>query len=213
LPVIPNRDFAWAERLCHDVETVKQTQVEFIASAFTERDFPQAVIPEVAVAGRSNVGKSSLINRLVGVRGLARTSSTPGKTRSINFYRCNGSFFLVDLPGFGFAKGKSGSREWTRLVEQYFDGRSAVVLVVHLVDARMPPTKLDVQLAEWLGPVGIPRLVVATKADKLSGNQRTVQLRAISGVFPETPVIFSSAVTGMGCKEIWNRVVEATQDH
>ena len=165
------------------------------------------------MAGRSNVGKSSLINKLVGVRGLARTSSTPGKTRSINFYRCNGSFFLVDLPGFGFAKGKSGSREWTRLVEQYFDGRSAVVLVVHLVDARMPPTKLDVQLAEWLGPGGIPRLVVATKADKLSGNQRTVQLRAISGVFPETPVIFSSVVTGMGCKEIWNRVVEATQDH
>jgi GTP-binding protein len=192
---------------------VKQTQVEFIASAFSPRDFPDAEIPEIVMAGRSNVGKSSLINRLVGIKGLARISSTPGKTRSINFYRCQGAFFLVDLPGFGFAKGKSGSREWKKLVESYFDNRPVVALVVHLVDARMPPTDLDLQFAEWLEHLGIPRLVVATKADKLSGNQRAVQSRAIREVFPGTPVIFSSTVTGIGCKEIWSRVVEATQNH
>ncbi len=163
------------------------------------------------MAGRSNVGKSSLINRLAGVKGLARTSATPGKTRSINFYRCNGSFVLVDLPGFGFAHGKDGSREWKKLVEQYFENRPAVALVIHLVDARMPPTDLDVQFAEWLAHLGVPRLITATKADKLSGNQRAMELRSICEVFPEMPVIFSSAVTGLGCKEIWNRVVETTQ--
>ena len=192
---------------------MKQTPVEFVVSAFSQRDFPRVAMPEVVVAGRSNVGKSSLINRLVGVKGLARTSSTPGKTRSVNFYRCGGSFFLVDLPGFGFAKGKSATREWKQLVERYFERGSAVALVIHLVDARMPPTALDIQFAEWLEHLKIPRLVAATKADKLSGNQRAAAGRAISEVFPEVPVVFSSAVTGIGCKEIWNRVVEATQEH
>ncbi len=164
------------------------------------------------MAGRSNVGKSSLINRRVGVKGLARTSAAPGKTRSINFYRCNDAFFLVDLPGFGFAHGQAGSREWKRLVEQYFSSRPAVALVIHLIDARRPPTDLDVQFAEWLAHLGVPRLITATKADKLSGNQRAVELRAISEEFPEVPVIFSSVVTGIGCKEIWSRVVDATQN-
>jgi GTP-binding protein len=189
---------------------MKNTQVEFITSAFSQRDFPPVGIPEIALAGRSNVGKSSLMNKLVGAKCLARTSSTPGKTRSVNFYRCSGSFFLVDLPGFGYAEGKHGSREWKSLVERYFERRPAVALVIHLVDARMPPTPLDVQFAEWLEQLEFPRLVVATKADKLSGNQRAVQLRSICEVFAGVPVIFSSAVTGTGCKEIWNRVVEAT---
>ena len=190
---------------------VKPTQVEFISSVFAPRELPRAEIPEVVLAGRSNVGKSSLINRLVGVKGLARISATPGKTRSINFYRCNGSFYLVDLPGFGYAKGQGGSRAWKKLVEQYFSSRPAVALVIHIVDARMPPTALDTQFAEWLQQLAIPSLIVATKADKLSGNKRAAELHAISEVFPEVPVIFSSAVTGIGIKEIWSRVAEATQ--
>jgi GTP-binding protein len=190
---------------------MRNTQVEFIASAFSQRDFPPVGIPEIALAGRSNVGKSSLINKLVGAKHLARTSATPGKTRSVNFYRCGGSFFLVDLPGFGYAKGKHGGRDWKALVEQYFERRTAIALVIHFLDARMPPTSLDVQFAEWLERLEFPRLVVATKADKLSGNQRASQLRSIREVFAEVPVVFSSAVTGIGCKEIWNRVVEATQ--
>jgi len=192
---------------------VKQIEVEFVASAFSHRDFPGPSIPEVVVAGRSNVGKSSLINRLVGVKGVARTSGTPGKTRSINFYRCNRTFYLVDLPGFGFAKGKSASREWKGLIELYFQRGAAVALVIHLVDARMPPTDLDIRFAAWLQYLNLPRLVVATKADKISGNQRAVEKRAIEEVFPEVPVIFSSAFTGVGCREIWNRVVETTQNH
>ncbi len=194
-------------------EVVRKNRVEFVASAFSERDFPRAELPEIVLAGRSNVGKSSLINRLTGTKGLARTSATPGKTRSINFYRCDGSFFLVDLPGFGFAHGRDGSREWKKLVEQYFLERPSVALVIHLVDARMPPTDLDVRFADWLAHLGVPRLVTATKSDKLSGNQKAAELRSINEVFPEVPVIFSSAVTGAGCKEIWNRVVEATHIH
>jgi GTP-binding protein len=196
----------------HD-KIVKPTPVEFVASVFTPRDFPPAGMPEIVMAGRSNVGKSSLINRLVGIKGLARTSAMPGKTRSVNFFRCRDSFYLVDLPGFGYAKGKSGSREWKSLVESYFGQRRTIALVLHLVDARMPPTHLDVQFAAWLQSLKLGRLVVATKADKLSGNERVAGKRAIHGVFPGTPVIFSSAVTGIGCKEIWNRVAEAAHDH
>jgi GTP-binding protein len=164
----------------------------------------------VVLAGRSNVGKSSLINRLLGVKGLARTSAAPGKTRSINFFRYRGSFYLVDLPGFGFARG-TGPGQWRKLAETYFEGRASVALVIQLVDARMPPTPLDIQFAEWAAYLGIPRLVAATKADKLSGNERTMQQRRISEAFPGVPVILSSSATGMGCKEIWKRVAEATQ--
>ncbi|HYK87196.1 MAG TPA: ribosome biogenesis GTP-binding protein YihA/YsxC [Acidobacteriota bacterium] len=182
---------------------------EFVVSAFSERDFPREGIPEVVIAGRSNVGKSSLINQLAGNRSLARTSSTPGKTQSINFYRFEQAFFLVDLPGFGYAKaGRAVSRMWKQLIEQYFRDRSTISLVFQLVDARLRPTALDLELAEWLDYRNIPRVVVATKSDKLSGNDRVVQSRVISNTLGGEPAIMSSAVTGAGCMEIWRRVTE-----
>ncbi len=185
---------------------------EFVISAFSERDFPREGIPEVVLAGRSNVGKSSLINRLAGNRSLARISSTPGKTQSINFYRFEKDFFLVDLPGFGYAKaGRVASRKWKRLSEQYFRDRPAILLVIQLVDARIPPTALDLELAEWLDHLNIPRLIVATKSDKLSGNQKAAQSQAISSTFGGGPVILSSAVTGVGCTEVWKRVTETVR--
>ncbi len=188
------------------------TSAEFVVSAFSECDFPREGIPEVVFAGRSNVGKSSLINRLAGIRSLARTSSVPGKTQSINFYRLDKSFLLVDLPGFGYAKaGKAASRKWKRLVEQYFRDRPSIALTIQLVDARMLPTKLDVELANWLEHLNIPRIVVATKADKLSGNQKAVQPRMIAGVLGGGQVFLSSAMTGEGCKEIWRVVTQATR--
>ena len=187
-------------------------QGEFIACAVTERNFPREGIPEIVLAGRSNVGKSSLINQLAGKKGLARTSSTPGKTQSINFYRFGGAFHLVDLPGFGYAKaGMAASRSWSRLIEQYFRVRSTIRLVVHLVDARLGPTVLDLELEGWLNELKMPRLIVAAKADKLSGNEKAVQQRVISAAFHGEPVIMASAVTGIGCKELWNRVVEAAR--
>ncbi len=187
---------------------------EFVISAFSERDFPREGIPEVVIAGRSNVGKSSLINRLAGNKSLARTSATPGKTQSINFYRFEGVFFLVDLPGFGYAKaGKAESRKWKRLIEQYFRDRPTILLVIQLVDARMSPTLLDLDLAEWLDHLNIPRMIVATKADKLSGNEKAPQSRVISNALGGKPVILSSAVTGTGCTEIWKRVTETVRKH
>lgn len=157
------------------------------------------------------MGKSSLINRLVGQKKLARTSATPGKTQSINFYRLNGAFFFVDLPGYGYAKAsKESSRKWRRLVEQYIRNRPNIVMVIQLVDSRIPPTHLDLELAEWLDTLHLPRMIVATKVDKLSGNEKTVQLRTLSSAFGGAPVALASALTGIGCKEIWKRVEETT---
>ncbi len=184
---------------------------EFVISAVSEHDFPQEGIPEVVFAGRSNVGKSSLINRLAGDEKLARISSTPGKTRSVSFYRLNRSFFFVDLPGFGYAKaGKTAVRQWKKLIEQYFCNRSEIVLAIQLVDSRMPPAHSDLQLSEWLDGLKIPRMLVATKSDKLSNSQKGSQLRIISDSFGGQSVVLSSAKTGAGCKEIWKRVLEAT---
>ena len=186
-------------------------QTEFIISAASKRDFPQKGIPEIVFAGRSNVGKSSLINRLAGNEKLARTSSTPGKTQTINFYRIDDTFYFVDLPGFGYAKtGKSAVRRWKALIEQYFINRSAIVLAIQLVDSRIPPTNLDVRLFEYLEGLKIPHMLVATKADKLSNNQRNAQLRIISGSFGGQSPVMSSAKTGSGCKEIWKQVLQAT---
>jgi GTP-binding protein len=186
-------------------------QAEFVISAVSMRDFPKEEIPEVVFAGRSNVGKSSLINRLAGKSKLARTSATPGKTQSINFYRINNAFFFVDLPGFGYAKaGKFAIEQWKKLIEQYFHSRSTIALVVQLVDSRMPPTSLDHRLSEWLAGLGVPHMLIATKSDKLSNNQRGASMRIISNSLGGQSVVMSSAETGDGCKEIWNRMLQAT---
>lgn len=186
-------------------------QAEFVVSAVSERDFPREGIPEVVFAGRSNVGKSSLINRLAGKNALARTSATPGKTQTINFYRIDRSFFFVDLPGFGYAKtGKSTIRQWRALIERYFQERSTVVLVIQLVDARMAPAESDIQLSEWLDRLKLPRMLVGAKSDKLSNNQKSAQQRVLSMSFEGQPVLMSSAKTGTGCREIWQRVLQAT---
>jgi len=182
-------------------------QAEFILSAVSERDFPREEFPEIVFAGRSNVGKSSLINRLAEKRKLARTSSMPGRTQSINFYRIDNSYFFVDLPGFGYSKaGKSASAQWKILIERYFRVRRNIALTVQLVDSRMRPTAMDLQLARWLDALGTPRLVVAAKSDKLSNNQKVTQLRVISESLNNQDVVMSSAETGAGCREIWNRI-------
>jgi len=182
-----------------------------VKSAVSERDFPREGIPEVVFTGRSNVGKSSLINRLAGHGKLARTSSTPGKTQCINYYRINRTFFFVDLPGFGYAKAaKFAVRKWKDLIERYFHKQSTIALVIQLVDSRMAPTEMDIQLSEWLDELELPRIVVATKSDKLSNSQKILQSRLLTGSMGGRSIVMSSAKTGEGCREIWKQVQQAT---
>src|SRR5690242_15002256 len=151
---------------------MKVTSAEFLKSAFKENDWPSDSPPEIAFLGRSNVGKSSLINSLLGVRRLARTSGTPGRTQSLNFFLINRRFHFVDLPGYGYARvPKSIRSTWGEIVANYLAKRSQLVLSIQIVDSRHEPTTLDLQLHDWLEQSAKPRIIVATKSDKLSNNE------------------------------------------
>jgi GTP-binding protein len=191
---------------------LKITSCRFECSAYRPEDEPKAIGPSVLFLGRSNVGKSSLINRLLGVQGLARTSSTPGRTQSVNFYRINERFHFVDLPGYGHAKAPPHVREsWKTMVEGFLARcRERVALAVLLVDARHGATGLDRVMQEWLEATEIPYLVTATKADKLSGNGRAAARRGLeqelTGDSLAAPPILTSARTGLGIREIWRHL-------
>lgn len=151
---------------------MKITKAELTAVAVRENQYPAEDMPEIAFAGRSNVGKSSLFNTLVNRRNFARVSGSPGKTRTINFFEINNEFRIVDLPGYGYAKvSKSQSREWGPMMERYLEGRSNLLKVVQLVDVRHAPSAQDVQMYEYLRYHGLDGIVVATKADKVSRNE------------------------------------------
>ena len=160
--------------------------------------------------GRSNVGKSSLINSLLGVKGLARTSSTPGRTQALNFFLINRKFRFVDLPGFGYARvPKAIKSTWGEMVSSYLAKRSQLVLSIHIVDSRHEPTKLDLQLHEWLEHSVKPRLIVATKSDKLSKNELKLSLGRANSVFKDDRVVAFSAKTGAGRDEVWRTIESA----
>lgn len=163
--------------------------------------------PEAAFLGRSNVGKSSLLNMLLGRKKLARTSSTPGKTREFNFFLVNDRFYVVDFPGLGYAKGPKKDREhWAQFMSHYLDEREPLRVVVHLIDSRHPPTDLDLDVVGFLRGQRVPYLVALTKTDKLSGNQRTQSEKRVRDVMEsaglEVPIILTSAETGRGRKEL-----------
>lgn len=165
---------------------------------------------EIALAGRSNVGKSSLLNKLVSRNNLARTSGTPGRTQTINFYLINKSFYLVDLPGYGYARAPEEARaRWGLLVESYLKGRKQLCGIIQIVDIRHTPTAQDHQLYDWLRFYNIPHAVVATKADKLSRSQAIRQEKAIRkdlALTGATPLILFSARTGQGKDDLWNLI-------
>jgi GTP-binding protein len=189
---------------------MKVSSAEFIKSAFQESDWPRDPRPEIAFMGRSNVGKSSLINSLLGVRGLARTSSTPGRTQSLNFFLVNGQFSFVDLPGFGYARvPKSIKATWGEMATSYLAKRSQLMLSIHIVDSRHEPTKLDLQLHDWLKHSAKPRLIVATKSDKLSNNELRESLLRVKSMFDEDSVVAYSAKTGRGRDQIWQMIERA----
>ena len=186
------------------------TSAEFLKSAFQESDWPRDPKPEIAFMGRSNVGKSSVINSLLSARGLARTSNTPGRTQSLNFFDINNSFRFVDLPGFGYARvPKSLRLGWGEMVTSYLAKRQQLVLSIQLVDSRHEPTNLDLQLHEWLEHSAKPRLIVATKSDKLSKNDLKTSLERARRVFKPATVIAFSAKSGNGRDELWRTIENA----
>lgn len=194
---------------------MKVTRAEFLTSAAGPEGYPKGGRPEVAFAGRSNVGKSSLINALVRRKGLVKTSSTPGRTRLLNFFLVNDRLVLVDLPGYGYAKVPESVRAtWGPMIESYLTGREALAGVVVILDLRREPSPEDLALLEWLGAVGRRVVVALTKADKLSGNARARQFRAVRLALPASagePVVVS-AVSGEGMPALWGairRLVEA----
>ena len=189
---------------------MKVTSTEFIKSAFKEDDWPRDERPEIAFMGRSNVGKSSLLTSLLRVQGLARISSTPGRPQSLNFCLINGAFRFVDLPGFGYARvPKNIKATWGEMVESYLAKRSQLVLSIQIVDSRHEPTKLDLQLHEWLKYTAKPRLIVATKSDKLSNNELRESMERAKRVFGEESVIAYSARTGRGRDDVWRAIENA----
>ncbi len=180
--------------------------------------YPAPDLKEIAFAGRSNVGKSSLLNLLTGRRKLARVSGSPGKTRTINFYIINDAFRIVDLPGYGYAKvSKSVSAGWGEMMERYLQNRENLVKVVQLVDIRHAPSKQDVEMYEYLRHYGLDGLIVATKADKISRNQMAKQMKLIKQTLrlsSEDVVIPVSALKKTGCQELLDemeKILEAQE--
>lgn len=188
---------------------------EFITGAVDPRGFPEVSLPEIAFAGRSNVGKSSLLNRLLNRKNLARVSRTPGRTREINFFAVGGRFLFVDLPGYGYAKVPHNQRQvWDRVMEHYLGGRTKLRAVVILLDLRRGVTDLDLGLMELLAITGTAWLPVATKIDKLKSNPRRQALRelhaTIAGIpgYGLPPVVPVSAHTNEGMDTLWKRLKE-----
>jgi GTP-binding protein len=192
---------------------MKVTSTEFIKSAFEEEHWPNDARPEIAFLGRSNVGKSSLINSLLGVKGLARTSSTPGRTQSLNFFLINNRFRFVDLPGYGYARVPKLIRaSWGDMATNYLAKRTQLVLSIQIVDSRHEPTTLDMQLNEWLAAHSKPRIVVTTKSDKLSNNELRKNFERVRRTLDAERVIAYSATTGRGREEVWRAIEEATKN-
>jgi ribosome biogenesis GTP-binding protein YsxC/EngB len=189
---------------------MKVTSAEFVKSAFNPSHYTTDGLPEIAFLGRSNVGKSSLINSLLIRKGLARTSNTPGRTQSINFFLINESFYFVDLPGYGFAKVSKQMRgDWGKMAEEYLSSRPELALSIQLVDSRHKPTALDIQLHEWLVFHHKRHVIAATKADKLSNNQYLRSVKEIETALPGSDIIAYSSETGKGRDALWT-IIQAS---
>jgi len=188
---------------------VRISSARFVKSAKQANDFPKDRKPEIAFCGRSNSGKSSLLNALTNSHGLARTSSSPGRTQLINFFLVDGQTYYVDLPGYGYAKVPKGIRDtWGEMIESYLRNREPLKLAIMLVDSRIPPTDSDQMMKQWLDHFGIPNLVVLTKSDKISRNA----LRTCAQTLQTKEIIAFSAITDFGKDEVLKKIRDAI-DH
>ena len=186
------------------------TSAKFVKSAFKQTDWPHDQRPEIAFLGRSNVGKSSFLNSLLGVRGLARTSSTPGRTQALNFFLINDAFWFVDLPGYGYARApRDVQAKWSDAAGEYLEKSDQLALSIHLIDSRHEPTTKDLQLQQWLIHNDRPNVVVATKSDKLSNNELAKNIARARQVLNTSNVISYSSVTARGANEVWRAISDA----
>lgn len=186
-------------------------QAEFIKSAVKPKDYPEIALPEVAFVGRSNVGKSSLINVLINRKSLVRTSSTPGRTQLINFFDVNGRLILVDLPGYGYAKAPPELRkQWQPMIETYLAKRENLRAVVLILDIRRTPADGDLQMLRWLDTYGIPPIIVLTKCDKLSKNEQARQAGVIAAAIGHSrdDLLPFSALSKAGREGVWQAITE-----
>jgi GTP-binding protein len=186
---------------------MKISSSRFVISAVGPGQYPADGLPEIALVGRSNVGKSSLINRMLLRRNLARTSNTPGRTQTMNYYRVNESFYFVDLPGYGYAKvSKAMKARWGKMIEQYLKERETLTLVIQVVDVRHPPTQDDIDMAEWLAFIGRPAVVAVTKTDKIAKGKLPKHLKVVEESLRNgnaLKMIPFSAETGLGRDALW----------
>jgi len=189
------------------------TSAEFVKSAVREQDYPAPDLPEIAFAGRSNVGKSSLINVLVDRRRLVKTSATPGRTQLLNFFRINDRFCFVDLPGYGYAKvPESVRRQWGPMVERYLAKRGCLRGVILIIDIRRTPKEEELDFLQWLSDRRMPARIVLTKVDKLSKSRRQQRRRVAADALstaPEDLVLFS-AKTRQGRPDLWAHILAMT---
>ena len=190
---------------------------EITMSAVTKSQYPTDGIPEIAMVGRSNVGKSSTINTLLNRRNFARVSQTPGKTRTINFYLINKEFFFVDLPGYGYAKiSKSEKEKWGAIMERYLKDRKELCAIFLLVDIRHEPSKDDVMMYEWIKYFGYDCVVIATKADKISRGQYQKHISIIRkklNLEKDEKVIPLSSLKKTGVEDVWNEIINKYNEH
>lgn len=195
---------------------MKVVTAQFVKSALRQEDYPKDRRPEIAFVGRSNVGKSSLLNGLLRRKGLAKTSATPGKTQTINFFDINGKIYFVDLPGYGFAKvPKALKDEWNRVMTEYLKNREPLRLAVLLIDSRHDPSPLDEHMLDMLEAAETPTLLVATKIDKVGKSRRTAQLNGIRrglGLDQDAEIIPFSAETGEGVRLLWEIIDQQLDD-
>ena len=179
--------------------------VELMLSAVSKRQYPNTNFPEIAFAGRSNVGKSSLINKLLNRKKLARVSAQPGKTATINFYDIDKTLIFVDLPGYGFAKvSKQEKEKWGKMIEEYLNEREQLIQVILLVDMRHKPTNDDIMMFNWIVESGFEPVVIATKKDKVKPSQRESALKLIKDTLNIDEVIPFSSEKGDGVDEVWS---------
>jgi len=188
----------------------KVITTEFVTGAVSAKQYPKDSYPEFAFVGRSNVGKSSLIRSLLNRKKLVRISSTPGKTREINFFRINDTLMFADLPGYGFARVTPAlQKKWKTMIEEYLTKRDPLLAIVFIVDIRRKPTELDLTLKEWLEELGRPYILIITKSDKLSGTERSKQTKIIKAAFKGDQTLATvtySSKNHLGRKELWSEI-------